>query len=93
MEKQTTSKPDYMWPEIWKDMSEAAQQKEEQQWAIKNKKKLDDAGRLPGIYFVDPEDAEFKETTKNARRKLEVPMPAAMLEDQEKKAQRNLLHS
>ena len=28
--------------------------------------------------LIDPADAEFKETIKNARRKLEVPMPAAM---------------
>ena len=40
--------------------------------------KLDNAGRLRGLYFIDPADAEFKETVKNARRKLEVPMPAAM---------------
>ena len=78
-EKQTTSRPDYMWRDTWKDISEAAQRNAKQHWAVKNKKKLDDAGRLPGIYFVDPEDAEFKETTKNARRKLEVPMPAVML--------------
>ena len=25
--KQTTSRPDYLWPETWKDMSEAAQRK------------------------------------------------------------------
>ena len=31
------------------------------------------------ISFVDPGDAEFKETTKNARKKLQVPWEAAML--------------
>ena len=60
------------------DMSEAAQRKEKQKWAIE-KPKLDNAKRLRGIYFTDPEDAELKETVQNARRKLEVPMPAAML--------------
>ena len=30
-------------------------------------------------FFIDPADAEFKEIMKNARRKLDVPMPAAML--------------
>ena len=30
------------------------------------------------IYFIDPESEEFKDIMKNARRKLEVPMPAAM---------------
>ena len=31
-----------------------------------------------GICFIDPEDEEFKLTLKNDRRKLEIPMPAAM---------------
>ena len=75
--KQTTSRPDHLWPEIWKDMSDAAQRKEKQKWAIE-KPKLDNARRLRGIYFTDPAHAEFKETIQNARRKLEVPMPAAM---------------
>ena len=29
--------------------------------------------RLRGIYFIDPEDKEFKETIKNVRKKLETP--------------------
>ena len=81
VDKQTTSRPDYLWPEIWKDMSEGAQRKEKQKWAIE-KPKLDNARRMRGIYFIDPADAQFKETIKKkkkARRKLEVPMPAAML--------------
>ena len=40
--------------------------------------KLDNARRLRGIYFIDPEDKEFKETIRNARRKLETPMAPAM---------------
>ena len=35
------------------------------------KPKLDNARKLRGIYFIDPEDKEFKETIKNARKKLE----------------------
>ena len=30
------------------------------------------------IYFIDPEDKEFKETIKNARKKLETPLAPAM---------------
>ena len=41
--------------------------------------KLDNAGKLCSIYFIDPADELFKEILKNARRKLEIPMPAAML--------------
>ena len=42
------------------------------------KPKLDNARRLRGIYFIDPEDKEFKETIKNARKKLATPMAPAM---------------
>ena len=75
--KQTTSRPEKVWPEIWKDMSEASKRREKQKWAIE-KPKLDNAWKLRGIYFIDPADEEFKEIMKNARRKLEVPRPAAM---------------
>ena len=38
---------------------------------------------MRGIYFIDPAGANFKETIRNARKKLEVPIPAAMpLQDQ-----------
>ena len=42
------------------------------------KTKLDNARRLRGIYVTDPEDKEFKETIKHARKKLETPMAPAM---------------
>ena len=35
-------------------------------------------GKLRGIYFIDPEDKEFKETIKNARKKLETSVALAM---------------
>ena len=59
-------------------MSEASKRREKQKWAIE-KLKHDIARKLRGIYFIVPADEEFKETVKNARRKLEVPMPASML--------------
>ena len=31
-----------------------------------------------GIYFIDPDDEGVKDIMKNARGKLEIPMPAAM---------------
>ena len=51
--------------------------KAEQRWAIE-KTNLDDARQLRGIFFIEPDDEDFKHTMKNARRKLEIPMPAAM---------------
>ena len=76
--KQTTSRPDTLWPEIWKDVSDASKRKEKSKWAIE-KPKLDNARRLRGIYFIHPDDEDSKDTMKNARGKLEIPMPAAML--------------
>ena len=58
--KQTISRPDKLWPEMWKHMSDASKRKEKQKWAIE-KPKLDKAKRLRGISFIDPEDKEFKE--------------------------------
>ena len=75
--KQLTSRPDYLWPEIWKKWGKDAKLKEKQKWAIE-KPKLGNARRLRGIYFIDPEDKEFKETIRNARSKLETPMAPAM---------------
>ena len=42
------------------------------------KPQLDNARKLRGIYFIDPEDKEFKETIMNARKKLETPVAPAM---------------
>ena len=67
--KQTTSRPDKVWPEMWQHMSDASKHKEKQKWAIE-KPKLDNARKLRGFYFIDLDDDEFKRTMKNARRKL-----------------------
>ena len=57
-------------------MSDASKREEKQKWAVE-KPKVDNARRLRGVYFFDPEDKEFKDIMKKARRKLEIPMPAA----------------
>ena len=75
--RQVTSKPDYLWPELWTKLGRNAKLKRKHKWAIE-KPKLDNAERLRGIYFIGPEDKEFKETINNARRKLETPMAPAM---------------
>ena len=36
--KQTTSRPDTLWPEIWKHMSDASKRKGTQKWAIEKPK-------------------------------------------------------
>ena len=50
---------------------------EKQKW-LNEKLHLENARKLRGIYFIDPEDREFKETIKNARKKLEIPIAPAM---------------
>ena len=59
-------------------MSKAAKEKEQQERSIE-KPKLDNARKLRGIYFIDPNDEEHKEIINNARKKLETPSEAAML--------------
>ena len=75
--KQTTSRHDNVWPDMWKHLSDAAKSKAKQKWAIE-KPKLENARRIRGIFFIEPDEEEFKDIMKNARRKLEIPMPAAM---------------
>ena len=75
--KPTTSRPDNVWPDMWKQMSDASKRKAKHKWAIE-KPKLDNARKLRGIFFIELEDEDFKNIMKNARRKLEIPMPAAM---------------
>ena len=75
--KQLTSRPDHLWPEFSIKMRRSAQLKERRKWSHE-KLHLDNARKLRGIYFIDPEDKEFKETIKNARKKLETPVAPAM---------------
>ena len=67
---QLTSRPDHLWPELWKSMGKHAKLKEKQKCSHE-KPQLDNARKLRGIYFIDPEDKEF-------RKKSEMPMAPAM---------------
>ena len=58
-------------------MGKHAKLKEKQKWS-QEKLHLENARKLRGIYFIDPEDTEFKETIKNARKKLETSVAPAM---------------
>ena len=58
-------------------MGKHAKLKEKQKWSIE-KFHLENARKFRGIFFIDPEDTEFKETIKNARKKLETSMAPAM---------------
>ena len=72
-----TAYTDHLWPELWKSKGKHAKLKEKQKWS-NEKLHLENARKLRGIYFIDPEDTEFKETIKNARKKLETPIAPSM---------------
>ena len=76
--RQVTFRPDHLWPEFWIKLGRNVEMKERQKLS-NEKAKLDNARRLRGIYFIDPEDKEFKETIKNVRKKLETLITPAML--------------
>ena len=64
--RQATSRPDHLWPELWTKLGRNAKLREKQKWSIE-KPKLDNARRLRGIYFIDPEDMELKEISKKTQ--------------------------
>ena len=74
--KQLTSRPDHLWPELLKSIGKHAKLKEKQKWS-EERIHLGYARKLRGVYFMDPEDTEFKETIKNARKKLETSVAPA----------------
>ena len=62
---------------MWRNLSKAAQKREKQEWAVE-KPKLHNSRKMREIYFIYAGDKECEETIKNARRKLEVHMEAAI---------------
>ena len=58
-------------------MGKHAKLKEKQKWSDE-KLHLENSRKLRGIYFIDPEDTEFEETIKNARKKLETSVAPTM---------------
>ena len=58
-------------------MGKHAKLKEKQEWS-NEKLHHENARKLRRIYFIDLEDKEFKETIKNARKKLETSVAPAM---------------
>ena len=69
-------RPDNVWPDMWKHVSDAARSEAKQKLSIE-KPELDNAGILRDIFFIEPNNEEYKHTMNNACRKLEIQMPAA----------------
>ena len=59
--RQVTSSPDHLWPELWIKLGRNGKLKDKHKWSYEQPK-LVNARSLRGIYFIDPEDKEFKET-------------------------------
>ena len=69
--RQAISRLDCLWPEIWRSMSRNSIMKEKQNWASE-RPMIENARKLQVFDFIDPEDKEFADIIKNARKKLEV---------------------
>ena len=59
-----------MWPEVPTKVGKAAQNREKEEWK-NGKPKLNNAWQLSGIYFIDPDDQDYKETLKHAKKQTE----------------------
>ena len=75
--KQLTSRPDHQGQNSGIQWESTPSWRRSKSGRMK-KLHLDNARKLRGIYFIDPEDKEFKETIKNARKKLETSVALAM---------------
>ena len=76
-EIQTTTRPDYVWPEVWTKIGKAAQNREKQKMGERETEAWQ-CSKAERDLFLDPDDKEYSEIIKNARRKLERPMAPAM---------------
>ena len=61
--KLLTSRPDHLWPELWKSMGQHAKLKEKQKWA-EAKIHLDNARKLRGICFIDRKTRNSKKPSR-----------------------------
>ena len=59
--KHLTSRPDYLWPELWEKLRRNAELRKKLKWAIE-KPKLDNTRRLRGIYFIENEDKSSRKS-------------------------------
>ena len=74
----TTTRPDHVWPEVWTQIGKSRSESRKQEWA-KEKPKRDNACKLKGILrYWSRWQRTFRNSQKNARRKLEIPMAPAM---------------
>ena len=76
--KQTTSRPDSLWPEIWKDMSEAAQRKKKNKGGLSKNRSFTMQEDCAVFTSLIRRVRSSKKLFKKRGGKFEVPMTAAM---------------
>ena len=75
---QTTSRSDTVWQDVWTFMSDAAEKREQNKDGLSRNQSSTMQDIWEEFSSMNRNDEEVKFTMKAARRKLEVPMPAAM---------------
>ena len=75
--KQLTSRPDHLWPELWKSMGKHAKRKEKQKRS-NEKLHLENLRKLRGSISSTQRTRNWKKTIKNACKKLETSVALAM---------------
>ena len=59
----------FIWPEEWTKIGKAIHNREKQDWA-KEKQTLDNARKLRGLYFIDPDGREYSEILKKHKKNI-----------------------
>ncbi|MDP7647377.1 MAG: DNA (cytosine-5-)-methyltransferase, partial [Candidatus Woesearchaeota archaeon] len=76
--KKKTTRPDSLWPEMWRGLSEKEKQKAKDDWE-KEKGPLQDARQKRGIYEILPEDEEhFLHVLSEAKKNHSIPEAPSM---------------
>ena len=74
---QKTSRPDNVWPEIWKVLGKAQKRAARKAWAIE-KPLLEAARQRRGIFEVSAEDLDYHKCLSEARSRISIPKVPAM---------------
>ena len=75
--KQLTSRPDHLWPELWKSIGKNDKLKEKQKWSEERFTLKTQENYVESILST-PRIRNSRETIKNARKKLETSVAPAM---------------
>ena len=92
IDKDSKRLPDQIMYEVWTKLGKAAQNREKQERA-KETPELDNARRLRGIYFTDPDDEEYKANSQKREEKHGKTYGASHAVQKDNRASRKWLRS